>query len=299
MKEIWVEKYRPTDLIDIHGQDAIKAEMASIIEGEAPMQHFLFHSPGPGTGKTTMARLMAHNLGYQLHEFNASSKRQRGIDFVEDDVLPMSRTGQWETLFLLDEADRITVQGQDALKGVIENAQGYFILTCNDLNKVSPWLQSRCQVRTFEPIAYEAVLERLKQICVYESVEIGSDEVALIAGRHMGDMRNAIGCLQAASYLDGEARLRFINRISIPKVDATGILRACFTTKDIDEAVALLGDDIKTAIDAVFDKAVESRQDAERKMTVIDASITSRRDLIMGIPDEYVRYNFIRMMIGS
>ena len=93
--------------------------------------------------------------------------------------------------------------------------------------------------------------------------------------------------------------MRFINRISIPKVDATGILRACFTTKDIDEAVALMGDDIKTAIDAVFDKAVESRQDAERKMTVIDASITSRRDLIMGIPDEYVRYNFIRMMIGS
>jgi len=299
MKEIWAEKYRPTDLTDIHGQDAIKSEMASIIDGEAPMQHFLFHSPGPGTGKTTMARLMAHNLGFQLHEFNASSKRQRGIDFVEDDVLPMSRTGQWETLFLLDEADRITVQGQDALKGVIENAQGYFILTCNDLNKVSPWLQSRCQVRTFEPIPYDAVFERLKQICVSESVEIGVDEVALIAGRHMGDMRNAIGCLQAASYLDDKARLDFINRISVPTVDATGILRACFTSKDIDDAVELMGLDTKTAIDSVFDAAVASKQNPERKLIVIDAAITSRRDLIMGVPDEYVRYNFARMMIDS
>ena len=109
-------------------------------------------SAEPGTGKTTLAHIIANTLGWQLHKFNASSKKTRGIEFIEEYIIPMSRIGQWETIFFLDEADRLTPQAQDALKGVIEDAQGYFILTCNDISKVSPWLQSRCQVRTFEPI---------------------------------------------------------------------------------------------------------------------------------------------------
>ena len=80
VKDIWWEKHRPEGLEDFVGQDQIVAEIASILAGEAPMQHFLFHSPEPGTGKTTLAYIMARSLGYQLHKFNASSKRQRGID---------------------------------------------------------------------------------------------------------------------------------------------------------------------------------------------------------------------------
>ena len=62
------------------------------------MQHFLFHSPEPGTGKTTLAYIMADALGYQLHKFNASSS-SADIEFIEEDVIPMSRIGQWETVF--------------------------------------------------------------------------------------------------------------------------------------------------------------------------------------------------------
>ena len=139
MKEIWAEKYRPKELDEVLAQESVVSEMVSIVRGDAPMQHYLFHSPEPGSGKTTVGRVMANELGYQLHEFNASTKKQRGIDFVEDDIGPMSRIGQWETIFLLDEADRITPTAQDALKGVIENAQGYFILTCNQRNHSHRW----------------------------------------------------------------------------------------------------------------------------------------------------------------
>ena len=135
-REIWWEKHRPHDLANFEGQEGLVAEIAPILAGEAPMQHFLFHSPEPGTGKTTLAYIIANTLGYQLHKFNASSKRQRGIEFVEEDVGPLSRLGIWETIFFLDEADRLTPQAQDALKGVIEDATGYFILTCNDLSQV-------------------------------------------------------------------------------------------------------------------------------------------------------------------
>lgn len=298
MKEMWVEKYRPKVIDDVIGQETIVAEMRAILNGDAPMQHFLFFSPEPGTGKTTIARVMAEGLGYQMHEFNASSKKQRGIDFVEEDVLPLSRIGQWETLFLLDEADRVTPQAQDALKGVIENACGYFILTCNDLNRVSPWLKSRCQVRTFEPIDEEATIVRLREIANNEGVEINDTHLSVIVKHHKGDMRNSISCLQSVSYMEGNQRTAFLHGLSIPDVDALGVLKSCFKHKDVDKAVAMMSGDVKNSIDAIFYAAVESGGAADAsKLRVIEAAIVSRRDLINGVPVEYVRYNFCRMLI--
>jgi len=296
MKEIWVEKYRPHELIDVIGQQTITDEMKTILEGDAPMQHFLFHSVEPGSGKTTLARVMAEQLGYQLHEFNASSKRQRGIAFIEEDVMPLSRIGQYETLFLLDEADRITPQAQDALKGVIENAQGYFILTCNDLNKVSPWLKSRCQVRTFTPIDDEAVFDRLKHICVQEAVEMTPDDLNIIVKRHKGDMRNAISALQAASYMTGTVRQQFLMSISHSDIDSGKLLSLCFKSSDAMQAVKLMSADVKHSIDVVFDFAVNGKASSENKMKVIEAAIVARRDLISGVPKEYVAHNFCRML---
>lgn len=298
MKVIWAEKYRPKTLDEVLSQDSVVSEMRAVVNNEAPMQHFLFHSPEPGSGKTTMARVMASEMGYQLHEFNASTKKQRGIDFVEDDISPMSRIGQFETIFLLDEADRITPTAQDALKGVIENAQGYFILTCNDLNKVSPWLKSRCQVRTFKPIPDDLVMERLKHICVQESVEMTEEDLLIIIKKHGGDMRNAIGALQAASYLSPIDRQQFIASISTPEINAGSVLTICFKTGNVPEAVKILSTvPAREAIHQVFLKAIEANiTDHEKKMLVVEASIQARRDLINGVPEVYVIWEFCRFI---
>ena len=298
MKVIWAEKYRPKTLDEVLSQDSVVSEMRAVVSGDAPMQHFLFHSPEPGSGKTTMARVMASELGYQLHEFNASTKKQRGIDFVEDDIAPMSRIGQYETIFLLDEADRITPTAQDALKGVIENAQGFFILTCNDLNKVSPWLKSRCQVRTFKPIPDDLVMERLKHICVQESVEVTEEDLKVIINKHGGDMRNAIGALQASSYLSPIDRKQFIASISTPKINAGSILNLCLKMGNVPEAVKEIGNvPAREAIHQIFLKAIDANMsDYKSKMLVVEASIQARRDLINGVPEQYVIWEFCRFI---
>jgi len=299
VKEIWAEKYRPKELDEVLAQESVVSEMVSIVRGDAPMQHYLFHSPEPGSGKTTVGRVMANELGYQLHEFNASTKKQRGIDFVEDDIGPMSRIGQWETIFLLDEADRITPTAQDALKGVIENAQGYFILTCNDLNKVSPWLKSRCQVRTFTPIPDDEVYDRLAHICVQEAIDhIGEADLNVIVEKHKGDMRNAIGALQAASYLSPADKEAFIASLTVPPIDAGKVLSLCFKEKDVPAAVALLSTTrARDSIHAVFTKAVDANiSDANMKLLVVGAAIQARRDLINGVPDDYVIWDFCRVI---
>ena len=298
MKVIWAEKYRPQKLDEVLSQDSVVSEMRAIVNGDAPMQHFLFHSPEPGSGKTTMARVMADELLFQLHEFNASTKKQRGIDFVEDDIGPMSRIGQYETIFLLDEADRITPTAQDALKGVIENAQGFFILTCNDLNKVSPWLKSRCQVRTFNPIPDDLVMERLKHICVMEAVEMSEEDLRVIINKHGGDMRNAIGALQAASYLSPIDRKGFIASISTPEINAGSILTMCIKMGNVPEAVKEIGNvPAREAIHQIFLKGIDANMsDYKSKMLIVEGAIQARRDLINGVPEQYVIWEFCRFI---
>ena len=295
MKQLWVEKYRPQLVEEVLGQEAIVSEIKSQVDA-GTMQHYLFYSPEPGTGKTSLAYAIAKELGWQLHRFNASSKKQRGIEFVEDDVAPLSRVGQWETLFLLDEADRITTQAQDALKGVIEDACGYFILTCNDLSRVSPWLKSRCQVRHFKPVEHEVIMSRLASIAALEGVEITEADCNAIATFHAGDLRNCIGALQSYSCLPEADRQAFIRSFYVPDIDCEKFLMLCFKEKAVDDALNLLSGTPREAVRTVFRYAINQPAKAESKLKVIDAAITSERDIINGVDPEMVLWNFCRMV---
>tara|TARA_R110002020_G_scaffold23154_1_gene77406 strand:- start:1076 stop:1984 length:909 start_codon:yes stop_codon:yes gene_type:complete len=299
MQTLWVEKYRPSILSEIIGQDNILAEFKEICKG-APMQHFLFHSPEAGTGKTSLARVLAKELGYEIHQFNASSKKQRGIDFIEEDLIPLASAGFAETIFLLDEADQLTPAAQSALKGVIENSTGYFILTCNDLSKVSRWLKSRCQLRNFKPISQEAMLSTLESIAGRESISITVDDAKTICSKHAGDLRNAIGALQAYAYMDERNRSNFILSLGDAGINSKRFLRLCFKERSAVLAFGELDlDKPRDSVHEVFRFATESEASQESKMKVIEASITTIRDLINGVEPEICLWNFVRILCGS
>jgi len=298
MREVWAVKHRPRDMGAFMGQEHLRSEFSEIMAGNAPMQHFLFHSPEAGTGKTTVAEMIAHALGYQLHKYNASSKRQRGIEFVEDELAPLSRLGQYESIFFLDEADQLTDAAQSALKGVIEDSQGFFILTCNNLNKVSRWLQSRCQVRTFKPIADDDMNTRLEIINGLENAGLTQEQVARISRSHNGDLRNAIGALQATASLPPAERTAFTLSLDAPIVDSDKVLRLCFRDGDVESAVKEMGNpnQLRESIHAVFTHGVNSPANADSKLMLVDAATQGRRDLLMGVEAHYVVWDFCRRL---
>ena len=296
MNEVWATKHRPSCLENFVGQDHIVDYMTNIIEGTAPMQHLLFHSKEPGTGKTTMAHILAGGLDYQVMKFNASSKQQRGIEFVQNDIAPMSRSGQWETIFFLDEADRITIQAQDALKGVIEDAQGYFILTCNDLNKVSPWLQSRCQVITFNPIDKDSMMGRLATIAMKEGHHtMTSENINLIVNSHNGDLRNAIGALQMACSLEDKERGKFLLSLRPDPFDSRMFLGLCFKENSFEDAYKMVqeNNDVRNLVRQVFDFAVESPAKPDNKMVVVRSAKDAELRFLKGVHPTIVLAAFV------
>jgi DNA polymerase III delta prime subunit len=305
MTEVWSQKYRPTRLEDMVGQHQLLSEFDSFLDTEEMgtlnsdhnMQHYLFYSPEAGVGKTTLARIIAEEMGMQLFSYNASTKHERGIDFVENELLPMSRNGNYRQIYLLDEADQLTPAAQSALKGVIENAQGYFILTCNDLSKVSRWLQSRCRTLRFEPIPEDEVVNRFAHIAANEGVVL-KDYRALntIAKAHKGDLRNSINALQAFAGLDEKDGERFLLSLAPQEIDANSFLKSCVAEGDYEKAMTYIGDrPIRQTINSIFSYAVDSKAKPAAKMKVIEAAVQSERDLLIGVDEDIVKHNFVVM----
>jgi len=105
----------------------------------------------PGTGKTSTALAVGHLLDAEVYEFNASD--ERGIDFIRTSVKQVATQRGYSdtTIILLDEADGLTRQAQDALRRIIEKGHALFILTANEEANIIPALRSRCHTMRFEP----------------------------------------------------------------------------------------------------------------------------------------------------
>ena len=181
---------KPTSLTQVIGHDDSASPYFYIEEWQdAPPTNLLFEGV-PGTGKTTAAYVIANELGYTLHEFNASD--ERGIDVVRQRIKTLCLSaGLWnKTLILLDEADGLTKSAQEALRRVMETSDTIFILTCNNLSSIIPALRSRCTKFSFKPhdaIAVRAYLQLLMRENVIDSADkYDPEELAVYFG---GDLR--------------------------------------------------------------------------------------------------------------
>ena len=204
-REIWIEKYRPQSLEEVHGHEHTVERLRSYIEqGELP--HLLFAGPA-GVGKTTCATAIAREVygddwrGNFL-ELNASD--ERGIDVVRDRIKNFARSafgGHDYRIIFLDEADSLTNDAQSALRRTMEQFSDNtrFILSCNYSNKIIDPIQSRCAVFRFSPLSDEAVEAQIRDIADQEGIETTEDGVEALVYAANGDMRRAINNLQAAA----------------------------------------------------------------------------------------------------
>ncbi|TFF98187.1 MAG: replication factor C small subunit [Promethearchaeota archaeon] len=212
----WVEKYRPKSFDDIVSQNiAINSLKAFIKKGNMP--HMIFTGPA-GTGKTSAALIIAkemlkgENYYRDLLELNASDTVRmdyvRSVikDFVNQNMIIRKKDSL--KIVILDEADNIPNQVQQALRRIMERASTKvkFILMCNYINRIIDPIISRCAVFRFVNLPKEKIVERLKYIAKQENLSIPEDKSELFFDTlffiSAGDLRKAINTLQMSVALD-------------------------------------------------------------------------------------------------
>ncbi|MEM4224412.1 MAG: replication factor C small subunit [Desulfurococcaceae archaeon] len=203
---LWAEKYRPRSLVEVVNQKEVVERLKKFV-AEKNVPHMLFAGP-PGTGKTTVAHAFAHDLygeNYRQYMLELNASDERSITVIRSKVKEFARskvTGEVPfKIVLLDEADNMTADAQQALRRLMElySANTRFILTANYPSKIIEPIQSRCAVFRFTPLKKEDVVGRLMYICQNENIKCYDKALELIYELSEGDMRKAINILQSAA----------------------------------------------------------------------------------------------------
>lgn len=189
---------------EIYGQEEIVNTVRKFVhEGKLP--HLLFYGP-PGTGKTSTITALAKeiygaNYKNMVLELNASD--DRGIDVVRNQIKDFASTMQIFSrgfkLIILDEADAMTAVAQNSLRRIIERytKNTRFCILANYSHKLNPALLSRCTRFRFQPIAQEAIRDRVTNVIKKENLTLAPDAENALLSLCKGDMRRALNVLQA------------------------------------------------------------------------------------------------------
>ena len=203
MKELWTEKYRPSSIGTYVFRDEGQRQQVSGWVQEGALPHLLF-SGAPGTGKTTLAKVLLTELevdDMDILEINASN--ENNVDTIRNKITNFSSTMPFGDIkyVLLDEADYITPNGQAALRGVMEeyHTTSRFILTCNYPNRIIPALHSRCQGFHIERIDQTEFTARVAEILIAEEITPDIDTLDTYVKATYPDLRKCINMVQMNS----------------------------------------------------------------------------------------------------
>tara|TARA_R110000751_G_scaffold150818_1_gene255787 strand:+ start:638 stop:1564 length:927 start_codon:yes stop_codon:yes gene_type:complete len=203
---LWVESFRPGTMDGYIGNDHIIDKVKIFIKnGDIP--HLLFYGPA-GTGKTTLAKIIANSVEADVMYINASD--ENSVDAVRDKIKRYASTvgfKRWK-IVILDEADYLTPNAQAALRNLMEtySKTTRFILTCNYVEKIIDPIQSRCQTFAITPPNKTDVANRLVTVLDANGVTYDIQDIAAIINASYPDIRRAINAAQA-SVVDGKLQL--------------------------------------------------------------------------------------------
>ncbi len=228
-ESVWMEKYRPRSLDDVLGQP-VAVERLKAFSSDGGLPHLLLAGP-PGSGKTSCALILADAVLKGMTEGNfleiaaADLTRNRAVEqkgedengnetsrtVVRRDSSPLWRIREFASttsidgvgfrVVFIDEVDRLPRATQEALRRTMEVYSGNcaFILACNHPSALIDPVRSRCSLVAFRPVPREDIAARVSVIAAKERVALADGAADGIAVASGGDMRRAVGMLQAAA----------------------------------------------------------------------------------------------------
>lgn len=300
--EMWAEKYRPKHLSDMVDQKEIVERLKSFAKARN-VPHCIFAGP-PGTGKTTAALCLARDLygdSYREHIMELNASDERGIDVVRETIKTFARSRSIGEIpfkiMILDEADNMTTDAQQALRRTMEKytESCRFIMCANYSGKIIEPIQSRCAPFRFSFLPKEEHDKYVCQIAQKEGVTLlpdGLDAIFEVCG---GDMRRAMNTLQSAASMNKPVDAKVVYAVTgrANPVDVQKMLLAAFNgdfldarkqLRDMLQKHGVAGSDIVRQIHLELFKIKEIPEPLKMKLVDVVGEIDFR--LMEGADDE-------------
>ena len=250
--------YRPQKFSEVRGQQHVVSALEAALKHPEKMAHAYLFAGGRGTGKTSVARILARELGVSdkdLYEIDAASNR--GIDDIRalrEAVYAIPFESPYK-FYIIDEAHMLTKDAWNALLKTLEEPPKHamFVLATTERDKVPETIQSRSQVHIFRQPSREILAQIVMDVAKHEGFSIeraGSELVALLAE---GSFRDALSILQKVlSSVDvkkvGAADIEKIT--GAPRGEIVRKLLAAIAENKTDEALSAVSTAVSENIDA-------------------------------------------------
>ena len=264
MTEVLYRKYRPQKFSDVLGQDQIvKVLEAEVSSGK--VSHAYLFAGSRGTGKTSVARILATSLGTtanDIYEIDAASNT--GVDDIRalsDSVQTLPFDSKYK-IYILDEVHMLSKSAANALLKTLEEPPEYviFILATTELHKIMETVLSRCEVYTFKKPSLDVLKKNVERVAKKEGFEISGESAELIALLGDGSFRDTLGILQKIisssadkKITDDEVRLI----TGAPKRELVGEIISAISAKNLGTALSAVHSAKKENLDmSVFLKLI-------------------------------------------
>lgn len=200
MQEVLYRKYRSKTFDEIVGQDHIVRALEKSVKDGAIAHAYLF-SGGRGLGKTSIARILAEELGTSQNDlFEIDAASNRGIDDIRglrESVRALPYDSKYK-VYIIDEVHMLTKEAWGALLKTLEEPPSYvvFVLATTDIDKVPETIVSRCVNFSFKIPTVPVLKEFVLSVCKKEGVKLGDGSLEIIAIAGDGSYRDTLGILQ-------------------------------------------------------------------------------------------------------